>query len=162
EMVAPLPDERENGLDRPLKYLLDGDFLSRQVELAGGDPSDVQKVVDQPAQVVELALDDRQGRLELAAAARGHADDLDGVGQRRQRVAQLVRQRRQENVPPPALGFGGIRAVGQRIELFPEIGAVAQDLAEADAFAVLVQQRQHYAQRPETGAVSAPQPAVVL
>ena len=68
--------------------------LSVQFDLAAGDARDIEQIVDQPTQVRNLALDDLELGIDLAAAA----EDLERGHDRCQGVAQLVTQHGQELV----------------------------------------------------------------
>ena len=79
--------------------------LARQDDVAAGDVRDVEKVVDEPAQMGDLVADRASrphGHVVLLSDAIEHADRADD---RRQRVTQLVTQHRQELVLGPVGGF---------------------------------------------------------
>ena len=65
------------------------------------DPAGVEQVVDQAHEVGELALDHGASAGEGVAVGRRHLHDRDRVADRRQRIAQLVRQHRHELVLAP-------------------------------------------------------------
>ena len=72
--------------------------LPAELDLAPADPGHVQQVVDQPGQLPDLPLHHRPGLARRSSGSRGQSEDLQGVADRGQRVAQLVGQRRQELV----------------------------------------------------------------
>src|SRR6267142_622005 len=72
------------------------------------DSPDVEQVVDQPAQMVDLSLQNAARLRDLAGIVRRPAHDLKTGADRRHRVAQLVRQDRQE------LGLATISSLGAR------------------------------------------------
>ena len=91
-----------------------------QLELAGGDAPDVEQVVDEPRQLRDLtmhgvaALRERGGRVSQALQ---HADR---VAQRREMVAQLVREHCDEHAEPVRRRFGSssrLRSVMSRVIL---------------------------------------------
>ena len=72
--------------DRPESHV-----LASQFDLAARDARDVQQIVDQPCQVIHLPLDDgRRAGAGLVAVRR--VEQRQRVADRRQRVAQLVRE----------------------------------------------------------------------
>ena len=78
------------------------DALGLQLQLAERDPADVEQVVDQAHQVAELSLAPWRGPPANASPSVGAScHDRDRVADRRQRIAQLVRQHRQELVLAP-------------------------------------------------------------
>jgi len=102
--VAGGGDVRAAGLERHVDHALERDALLAQREAAARDAADVEQVVDQARELVDLPVDH--------LAAPGHlwielvllAEDGDGVADRRQRIAQLVREHGEEIVLAP-LGF---------------------------------------------------------
>ena len=78
--------------------------LSTQLDMAAGDAGDVEQVVDQARHMIDAALDRvaRCDRFPLPTA--DHVEDMDSIAQRRQRIAQLVREGRQKLVLPPIGG----------------------------------------------------------
>ncbi len=130
-------------------------MLSRlQPELAGGDAGHLQEVADEPRELRDLPFDDRARLLldqVLVALLQTH--QLQGIEDRRQRIAQLVREHGQELVlaavevghgdallpglplEPAAHGdvadialndVAGVRAVGVADELHLHVGAAAR------------------------------------
>ena len=77
------------------------DGLAAQLDLAACDARHVQQVVDQPHQVVDLALDDLLLARRLVGSPRSLIRPQRG-DDRRQRVAQFVAEHRQELVLHPA------------------------------------------------------------
>ena len=72
----------------------------------------VEQVVNQPGQLLDLTLDHRGDLLKLRIGRTLQAEDLHGVADWSERVAQLVSQHRQEL----------ILAVGRILELVIESG----------------------------------------
>ena len=81
---------------RTVDQVVDVHALALQHDLALGDAGHVDQVGDQAAQVVDLAFDDLAHHHQPVVAAFEPAQDGGGVGDRCQRVAQLVRQPGQE------------------------------------------------------------------
>jgi hypothetical protein len=101
KMVGTLLEQRAGHLDRLAQHLRQGGAFDAQHDLAARDARDVEQVVHQAHQVLDLALDDLAlARMGVLAA---HAHQLQRGDDRRQRVAQLVAQHRQELV----LGLAG-------------------------------------------------------
>ena len=101
-LVAKL-EERARHLDRLGDDVTDLDGLGPELDLAARDARDIEQIVDQPDQVSGLALDDRPLFLEHRFAAQAH--ELQRGQHRRQGIAKLVSQHRQELV---------LRAIGAR------------------------------------------------
>ena len=91
-------DQRPRGLHRRADHGLEIDVILLELELAARDARDVEQVVEQQRHVLHLALDDLAAPLALALVGGVRIEDAHGVADRRQRIAQLVRQRRQELV----------------------------------------------------------------
>jgi hypothetical protein len=125
QVVAGDVDQRLRRFDRALQHRAQVDRLGTQLHSVAGNARDVEQVVGQPHQLMELPLHDRQGRLGDAGIAAGPPHQLEGVADRRQRVAQLVRQRRQEFILA-AIGFA------QHLLDTPPLGHID---ADADAAA---------------------------
>jgi hypothetical protein len=91
-------EERLRAFERDLDDLAQIEPLALQHHLAGGDARHVEQVVDQLDQLLELALHHRAHARCLRRVG-GHAvEHLQAGADRRQRVAQLVRQCGQELV----------------------------------------------------------------
>ena len=107
--AAPCP-RRDRSASRSLEPAPD------QIDLAARQPRDVEQVVHQPRHVRDLALEDLALTLQRGAAAQLH--QLEGRQRRRQRIAQLVAEHRQE----PILGAAGLLRLRLRhdraLELF--------------------------------------------
>ncbi len=97
ELVAALLRARRARLHGFLDDRFERDRFASQLELAGVEARDVEQIVDEARDVMDLALDD-------AANPRGDRririvlEDFDGGLQRLQRIAQLVREDREELV----------------------------------------------------------------
>src|SRR5262249_42746779 len=72
--------------------------LPGQVDLARGDARHVHEVVDQPRQVVDLAVQHGEGLGGGGGVAEAQAEDLHGVADGGQGVAQLVGEHGEEVV----------------------------------------------------------------
>ncbi len=106
-------DGRPRRLDRPGDDRPDQHRLALQRDDAAGDPRHVEQVVDQVDQVLDLTLDDVAGRRPLRFGQLLQAQQLHGGADRRQRIAQLVGQHRQELV----LALGRfLEGAGRRLE----------------------------------------------
>jgi hypothetical protein len=75
------------------------DVLLREGDLALHDPRDVQQIVQQAGHLLGLPPDHREGVGERAPCGRQPAEDAGGVLDRAQRIAEFVRQHRQELIP---------------------------------------------------------------
>ena len=122
ERLLSLLKQRLRGLDGALDDLGDRRALLVKVDLPAGDPRDVEQVVDQPHELLELALDDRQLLRRLAA----QMHQLDGHHDRRQGISQLVAQHGQELV------LGARRVLGRAPRLDGALEQLAAELGERD------------------------------
>ena len=98
EIVPALDDQRAARLQRPRDERGDFHRIAPQVDRAAGDASDVEQIVDQPCQVQRLPFDDVVRPRDLCIVDLTIAHDLHGVVDRRERIAQLVREDRDEFV----------------------------------------------------------------
>ncbi len=98
QRVSALFDQRTRGLDGAFHDLAQRCRVLAQGELGLADPGNVEQVIDQAHHQRQLPLHQCQ---QLAVHRGGHAQHGQRVLQRCQRVAQLVRQRRQELVLAP-------------------------------------------------------------
>src|SRR5205823_14759016 len=103
-MVAGPPGFAEPA-NASLRQLQQVDGLELQGDLAGGDPRDVEKVVDEAGQTSGLASDDTEDVAKVVARHEPvhHAER---VGDGSQRIAQLVAQDREELVLGAGQGLG--------------------------------------------------------
>ena len=104
--------------------------VATQFDLAGRDPRDVQQIVDQPGDRATCRSMTAVAR--LPRSPRLIAEQREGVADRRQGIAQLVREHRNEFVLA-AIGFGecGVR-LPQRLLDAPLVGDVAEHDHGAD------------------------------
>ncbi len=125
------------GRDRGLDDALDRHLLAHERDLPLRRARDVDQLLDQMAEPADLALEDlaqpdedRIGVLERPQNARG-------VGDRRERVAQLVREHRQELALAPLGQAQLLGALGERLlELLPLMDVdAAADVADGRAVA---------------------------
>ena len=93
--------------------------LSPQFDPVAGDPGHIQQIVGQANELTDLPLHDRQGALAQRGIAAGAAHQFERIPNRRERIAQLVRQRGQEFILSPirfaqhvfsAVAFGHVEA----------------------------------------------------
>ena len=82
-----------------------------ELDLASRDPGDVEQVVEQAGHVLDLPLRRSRAPDRAWRVVAVEADHLQGVTDRRQRVAELVRQHGQEFV----LAAVGLRAGRRRV-----------------------------------------------
>ena len=100
---------------RRLDDAVDRDRLAHQRDLALGGAGDVDQLLHQPAEPADLALEDlAQADQDRVAVLEG-AQDAGGVGDRRQRIAQLVREHRQELALAPLGQAQRLGPLGQRL-----------------------------------------------
>ena len=76
----------------------DGDRLAAEDDLAAGDPGHVHEVVDQANELPRLPVDDLSRPGDLGVGGIGALQHLHRVGDRKERIAQFVRQHREELV----------------------------------------------------------------
>ena len=72
--------------------------LQAEFDLALSDPGYVEQIVDDPREVRDLTLEDLPGPCRLRRIRLGAAHDFERESHRRQRVAELVRQRAEKLV----------------------------------------------------------------
>ena len=70
------------------------DRLDLELDLPARDPRHVEQIVDKPDELPELATDHLDRPFELRRILLAHLQDVHGIADRGQRVAQLVRQHR--------------------------------------------------------------------
>ena len=103
ELLVATDEERPGGLERALDDRRQRHALAAELQLAVRDAGKVEEVVDQPHHVRDLPLDHAPGalapRLFLRRVARP-GEDLGRARERRQRIAELVRERREERILP--------------------------------------------------------------
>ena len=94
-------DHGPHRLDRIEHLLAQHQTLAAQLDLALGDARDIEQVIDQSGHVPQLAL--AHGHCLPGSGFRLHspAQQTDRIANRRQRIAQLVRQHRQELILAP-------------------------------------------------------------
>src|SRR4051812_39034002 len=95
---------RAAGLEREVDHRAEAHQLAADRELAARDARDVEEIVDEPRHLVDLAVDHRARPFELRREAALLGEQRDRVADRRERVAQLVRQHGEELVLAP-VGF---------------------------------------------------------
>ena len=98
ELVAAFHDAGPARLDRRVHDLGQFDAFFAKLQPVARDATHVQQVIDESGQVSHLTIDDAARPLQLGRARIRHLQDLNGVPDRRQRIAQLVREHRDEFV----------------------------------------------------------------
>ena len=96
ERVATLFEQWAHHLDRARHDLRYFHRPSLEHHLAARQPGDVEQVVDQPNEMLRLAIDDVELLRWLSGGAR--LEDVDGCHDRRERVAELVTEQRKKVV----------------------------------------------------------------
>src|SRR3569833_1364719 len=157
-MLAAI-DERRRDLDRLRDRVAQIDLLRLQHDLAAAHLGHVEESVDEVHHVIDLALDHRVLARERGIAAQ--LDQLERGHDRRERVAQLVAEHRQELVLAPVRFLGGEPARTLLLAADP-IREIARDLREPDQLTRGVADRADNGVRPEPRAVRADAPALVL
>ena len=97
QVVAHLLDERAGRLDGALHHARQFDPLLAEFQLVAADPAHVHQVIYQPHHLPKLPLYQSSGLLQCRRFG-CKPDDLDGVADRGQRIAEFVGQQRQELV----------------------------------------------------------------
>ena len=101
QIEAGLLQRRPVRLERALHQAGQLAHAALQLNLPGGDARDVQQVVHQAHHVPDLPLHHPSHPLHRVAAVAAEPNQLEAGADRRQRIAQLVRQHGQELVLPP-------------------------------------------------------------
>ena len=104
-----LLEERAMVVDSSTNQIIQLNPPPLKPDLASADARDVEQVVDQPGQVLDLAIDHGIRASRLLTAWDGSSQHIQTVANRRQRVAQFVREHGHELVLAPVrlpqLGF---------------------------------------------------------
>ena len=126
----------------------DRDLLADQRDLALGGAGHVDQLFDQAAEPADLALEDLAQADQDRVAALERAQHARGVGDRRQRVAQLVREHRQELALAPLGQAQRLHAFGQALlELLALVDL--DDAADiAGEFATIIEARRAVVEHP--------------
>ncbi len=82
----------------PAHHVAKIDLFLDDRELTAGDAVHVEQVVDDPRKRRDLPIDGIAHRFQRPIAHAAFAHELDGVANRRERIAQLVREHRDELV----------------------------------------------------------------
>jgi hypothetical protein len=118
EPVARGLQRRAHRLDRLLHRLAHAHRLAPQRHQPAVDARQVEQVVDEAGHVPDLPLDHALRLARLVSARRRHLQHRARVAHRRERVAQLVRQRREELVLAPVL-LAQLRGVAHALDVRP-------------------------------------------
>ncbi len=126
-------DVRDRGADRVAQI----DAPAAQLDLVLAQARDVEQVVEQERELLGLALDRRQRGLATLVARRRLLEQRGRVQERRQRAAQLVRQRGQELVAHRgrARPAGAVVDQRQRNARFARGAADREDAQQTDGAA---------------------------
>jgi hypothetical protein len=101
QQLALRIDHGHGRLDRLADDRLQLHALPLELHLALRDARHVEQVVDEARELRDLAVDDLARHAQRRVAVVRAAEDLARVADRRERVAQLVRQHREEHVLAP-------------------------------------------------------------
>ena len=96
EAVAAAVDRAVAGGDSRLDHALDRNRLTHERDLALRRPRDVDQLLDQMPHARDLSVENFAQANQDGVAVLERAQHAGGVGDRRQRVAQLVREHREE------------------------------------------------------------------
>ena len=96
ELLSPLRDHVAPGVDRRVHDALQGHGAPLEPDLPAGDPRNVQEIVHEPRQVLRLAADDLPRLRDQPGIV--VPEELDCMQDRGERIAQLVREHREELV----------------------------------------------------------------
>ena len=127
-------DQRPRGLDRRRHQRCQVHRFLAQLQPAAGDARHVQQVVQQQRHALYLARDHIPAPLQLPFIGRRRLQQLGRIANRRQRIAQLVRQRRQELILAPV-------RLAQRIFGMFQAADIQVDAGPASDLAVVVANR---------------------
>ena len=98
EDLAAGLDERPAGLHGVGDDRRDVEGLLVELDLAAGDPRDVEEVVDEPDHLLDLPVDHVARPAEVDVVDAELLEELDGVADRREGIPQFVGEHRQELV----------------------------------------------------------------
>ena len=105
-------DQGAAGLHRPRDHRAEIERLGSELDLAQGDPGNVEQVVHQPGELGRLSLDHAAAPVHIGVLRFLEPQNVDRVAHGGQRIPELVRQQR-EKLVLPAVGLA---------QLFREIG----------------------------------------
>ena len=121
-------DRRRRGLERVIDHAAQADAFIAQVHLAERDSRDVHEIVDQAHHVMHLPVDDLARRAHVFPGGIAGLEQVHRVADGRERIAQFVRQGRQEFVLAPV-------RVDQRALEILALGDVARGAGDGLDFA---------------------------
>src|SRR5919204_405601 len=136
--------------------------IREKLDFPRGNAADVEEIVAQPYQVDQLPLHHLAHLADRLRAVPLHFQNLKGVPDRRQRVAQFVGQHGQELVFVPGGGFHLLVLPPQRLFGLPALRYVPRDLGEAAQGARFILERRDDHAGPEAGAVLAHPPPLLF
>ena len=96
EFVPERFDQGKRCLDGVVDDRVEVDGILAKLDLSARDPRDIKKIFEQSRHMVDLAPCDIERFFDQGVPPHLQANDLQGIRQRRQRVAQLVGQHRQK------------------------------------------------------------------
>jgi hypothetical protein len=89
-------DGRGTGFDALGQHVVQVHVIALHAHVARSEPANLEQIVDETGEATELPLHHGQRPAQLFLAVRAALDDVQAIAQRRERTAQLVRQRRAE------------------------------------------------------------------
>jgi hypothetical protein len=152
QLLPPVANGARVTCDGALDHLRDVDAIALQLDVATVDAREVQQVVDDFGEPRALPLDDVLCARGTRVVARGNPlEKLDRAADRRQRIAQLVRERREKR----ALALFEIADRRRGLLALGDVDARADIAVEP---AIAVETRYTVVEQPAVLAVAAPQP----
>ena len=103
QRVPPLGNQRLRGFHRPFDDAGHGNVLKAKLDLSGGDARDFEQIINQACQLPGLAFNDLAGLALRRVFILLQAQQMNRVGNRRQRVAQFMAEHGQKLVLAPVL-----------------------------------------------------------
>src|SRR5690606_32393194 len=98
ELVPGLVEERTRLLERALDDRIERDPALAQLESALRDARDFEQIVDEPRELLDLPLHDLERDRDRPRIVRRRLQQIDAAAQRRERISELVRERRQKQI----------------------------------------------------------------
>ena len=128
QAMPPSVEGRAGRLDGVVDHVCQDDAFSRELDLAGREARDVEQVVDETDEVAQLALHDVEGAVPGRVIQAETSHELEAVRERRERIANLVGERRDEFILP------AVRFLERRLGLL-EFGDVDASTRDEDRLA---------------------------
>ena len=152
ESVPVLLQQRTAGLDRARENVVQVDRAPLHAEAAARHAIDVEQLVDDARELHALPVDGLAHRFEHRIAHALASHERHGIADRRQRIAQFVREHRDELV-------GAMSRVGERFGV-ATLGEILRHHVVRARRAVRLAQRRDDVVGPVTGAVAPHAPAL--